>query len=219
MKNLKQILWFTLFLSTVNLQSKAQSSRLKIIDTLKNKSLKYLELKAIDQNQKKEKSIVYAKSWLLKSKSENNWNQIDKAFRTIMYLEDKESLPKYADSLLIFARKSKENKLIGAAYLTKGIIYYDKKEVTKALDYYILAEKHIAETKDEYTIYKVKYSIAHTKYYLGFYDEAISLFKDCLIYFEEENDRGYLNTLHLLGLCYNKLGDYSQSTYYTNWAY
>jgi AraC-like DNA-binding protein len=214
MKNLKKTAWITMILSIVVHQIKAQTSSFNIPDSLKNKNLNYLELKAINHNQEKEKAFVYAKTWLLKSKSEQNWNQIDKAYRTIMYLENKEHLLHYTDSLLFFAKESKDNKLIGTAYLTKGIIYYDKKEVTKALDYYLLAEKYISKTKDEYTIYKAKYSIAHTKYYLGFYDEAISLFKDCLIYFEEENDRGYLNTLHSLGLCYNKLGNYNQSTYY-----
>lgn len=214
MKNLKKMVWFTLIISIVTHQTKAQRSRINIPDSLNNRSLNYLEFKAINHNQEKEKAFVYAKTWLLKSKSEQNWNQIDKAYRTIMYLENKEHLLHYTDSLLFFAKESKDNKLIGTAYLTKGIIYYDKKEVNKALDYYIVAEKYISKTKDEYTIYKVKYSIAHTKYYLGFYDEAISLFKECLIYFQEENDRGYLNTLHSLGLCYNKLGNYNQSTYY-----
>ncbi|WP_338378824.1 tetratricopeptide repeat protein [uncultured Flavobacterium sp.] len=213
MKNLKKMMWFTMIISIVTHQTKAQTNKFIIPDSLKNKSLNDLELKTIN-NQEKEKSIAYAKTWLLKSKSEQNWSQIDKAYRTIMYLENKEHLLHYADSLLFFAKKSKDNKLIGTAYLTKGIMYYDKKEVTKALDYYILAEKYISITKDEYTIYKVKYSIAHTKYYLGFYDEAIALFRDCLTYFEEENDRGYLNTLHSLALCYNKLGNYNQSTYY-----
>lgn len=214
MKNLKKLIWISIILSIAPFQSKAQTSRFNMPDSLKKKSLNYLELKANDHQLEKEKIFVYAKTWLLKSKSEQNWNHIDKAYRTIMYLENKQHLLQYADSLLFFAKESNDNKLIGAAYLTKGIMYYDKKEVTKALDYYIVADKYISQTKDVYTIYKVKYSIAHTKYYLGFYDEAISLFKDCLTYFQEENDRGYLNTLHSLGLCYNKLGNYNQSTYY-----
>ncbi len=57
-------------------------------------------------------------------------------------------------------------------------------------------------------MYKVKYNIAIIKYFLGFYDEAISLFTECTDYFKEKNTRAYLNSLHLLGLCHNRIGNY-----------
>ena len=50
------------------------------------------------------------------------------------------------------------------------------------------------------------------KYYLGFYDEAIGLFRECTAYFEDENDRAYLNSLHGLGLCYTRVGKYGLAT-------
>ena len=37
-------------------------------------------------------------------------------------------------------------------------------------------------------------------------DILISLFKECIEYFKEENDRAYLNSIHGLGVCYNKIG-------------
>jgi len=104
MKNLKKMMWFTMIISIVTHQTKAQTNKFIIPDSLKNKSLNDLELKTIN-NQEKEKSIAYAKTWLLKSKSEQNWSQIDKAYRTIMYLENKEHLLHYADSLLFFGKK------------------------------------------------------------------------------------------------------------------
>jgi hypothetical protein len=60
----------------------------------------------------------------------------------------------------------------------------------------------------KYLIYKVNYSIAHIKYYLGFYDEAISLFREYINYFKEGNVRTYLNPIHSLGLRYNRIGNY-----------
>src|SRR5690606_26652993 len=44
------------------------------------------------------------------------------------------------------------------------------------------------------------------KYYLGYYNEALGLFKDNIGYFENEDDIPYLTTLHSIGLCYNRLG-------------
>ena len=214
MKKVNKIVWFTLLVSILNIQAKAKTNKLEAEDSLINKQLNTLQKNTITKKKEKEKQLAEAKFRLSKAKLEQNWNQIDNAYRTIMHLEDKTYLPTYADSLLIFALKSKDDVAVGKAYLTKGIIFYDKKELTKALDNYLLAQQFITRTNDEYTWHKINYSIAHTKYYLGFYDEAISIFKKCLNYFSEENERGYLNTIHSLGLCYNKLGNYKLSTYY-----
>ncbi|MFV8339819.1 AraC family transcriptional regulator [Flavobacterium sp. LB3P21] len=190
----------------------AQRSDFKIPDSLKNKDYSYFSNGV--QVKQKLRATLYAKSWLSKSKSEQNWNQIALAYRATMYNADKTQLLSYSDSVLIAAKKSKDIALIGTAYLTKGIVHYDRKEHTKALDNYLIADKYISQTDDSYAIHKVKYAIAQTKYYLGFYHEAIALLKECFKYFESENDRAYLNSIHSLGLCYNKVNNYKLSSYY-----
>ena len=118
----------------------------------------------------------------------------------------------YADSMIYTAKKSMDNALIGSAYLSKGIVYYAQKKHNYALDNYLIANNFISKTNDKYLIYKTKYNIAHIKYYLGFYDEAISLFRECIDYFKKGDSRGYLNSLHSLGLCYNRIGNYGLCT-------
>ncbi|WP_333667628.1 AraC family transcriptional regulator, partial [Flavobacterium sp.] len=118
----------------------------------------------------------------------------------------------YADSMLVAAKQTKNDLTIGAAYMTKATVYYGENDNKKALDNFLLADEYIAKTEDSYSMYKVKFGIAQTKYYLGFYDEAISLFKECIEYFKEENDRAYLNSIHGLGVCYNKIGKYDLSS-------
>jgi tetratricopeptide (TPR) repeat protein len=118
----------------------------------------------------------------------------------------------YADSIIYAAKNSKDNALIGSAYLSKGILYYAKKKHNYALDHYLVADNYISKTNDKYLKYKVKYNIAHIKYHLGFYDEAIPLFRECIDYFKENNDSGYLNSLHSLALCYNRIGNYDLCT-------
>jgi tetratricopeptide (TPR) repeat protein/AraC-like DNA-binding protein len=86
------------------------------------------------------------------------------------------------------------------------------KKHNQALDNYLIANTYISKTDDKYLIYKVKYNIANIKYYLRFYDEAISLFTECIDYFKDNNTDGYLNSLHLLGLCYNRIGNYGLCT-------
>lgn len=192
----------------------AQQNGFKIPDSLNNKDYAYFSNGVQKNKAQSFNATLYAKSWLSKSKSEQNWNQMALAYKAIMYNADKAQLLPYSDSLLTAAKKSKDKALIGAAYLTKGIINYNKKELTKALDNYLIADRYISQTDDSYAIHKVKYAIAQTKYYLGFYHEAIALLKECKEYFESENDRGYLNSIHFLGLCYNKVGNYKLSSYY-----
>lgn len=181
-------------------------------DSLLKKSFKYLSEKAKNPDVNKESRNSYGIAWLTKSKLEQNWSETANAYHTIMFLQNKKELPSYSDSLLFAAKKTKNPATIGAAYLTKGIIKYDQKQIKEALDYYILADSYLVLTEDQYDIYKVKYSIAHIKYYLGFYDEAISLFRECIDYFKTENDRAYLNSLHSLGLCYNRIGNFAWCT-------
>jgi tetratricopeptide (TPR) repeat protein len=204
--------WYIIITIVLQQSAVAQSANSNFQDSLLSKSYQYLSNKVLSNNNEKRTALIYANALLKKSKLEKDWIQMTYAYKSIMFLKDKKLLVNYADSLLVAAKKSNDNAIIGAAFLTKGIIQYNQKDLKKALDNYLIADKYLIKTDDDYTIYKVKYSIAHTKYYLGFYDEAISLFRECIEYFKDQNDRAYLNSIHSLGLCYNKIGNYAWCT-------
>lgn len=159
---------------------------------------------------------IEAQLQLEKAKSEKNWEEVVLAYRKIMYNSPKKEWLAYADSIIAVAKLTNNDNNIGESYLTKGIIYYNQKEHKKALDNYILADEYISRTNNKYNIYKTKYALAQTKYYLGFYDEALALFRDGLPYFEKENELAYLNTLHALSVCYNKIKKYDLCSFYNN---
>ncbi|CAA9202421.1 AraC family transcriptional regulator [Flavobacterium collinsii] len=193
----------------------AQEIHFKIPDTLRNKDYEYL----LDRIEKSEndsiKQSLYLKSFLIKSKTDTNLKQVVNGYKNYLHYSPENLKLIYADSMIYTAKKSKSNALIGSAYLSKGILYYSRKQLNYALDNYLIANNYISKTNDQYLIYKTKYNIANIKYFLGFYDEAISLFKECITYFKqdkENNDRGYLNSLHSLGLCYNRIGNYALCT-------
>lgn len=190
----------------------AQNNYGKNSDSLSSKSYDYLSQAAVRYGNDTVKSNRYAKAWLEKAKSENNDFQLTHAYKAQINIVSKQFRLLYTDSMLTAAKKSTDIELIGSAYMTKGIVHFDRKEQMKALDNYLIADKYIAQTENQYLIYKLKYGIAQTKSYLGFYDEAISLFRECIDYFKEENDRAYLNSLHSLGLCYNRIGNYAWCT-------
>mgnify|MGYP002360968308 FL=1 len=177
------------------------------IDSLKGKSYEYF-LEKLQVDEQDENSIVLSNAYLQKAKSEKNWKQMMNAYKIILHQVPKKQRIFYADSMIVAARRTKENDLIGSAYLTKGIVYYDLQDFNNALDNYLIADEFIATTTDEYLKYKAKYNIAQIKYYLGFYDEAALLFQENIRYFKSEDDIPYLTSLHALGLCYNRLGKY-----------
>lgn len=187
-------------------QVSADWNPLRSPDTLYGKSYDYL----FDRIEESEGSSqpVYLAYFLGKAKREKNEQEIINGYKNYLhYSADKLKLV-YADSMIYTARKSGNDALIGSGYLSKGIVFYSFKEYKQALDHYLIADNFISKTNDDYLIYKVKYNIAQIKYYLGFYDEAAPLFKQCIEYFHAHNARGYLNSLHCLGLCYNRMGNY-----------
>jgi tetratricopeptide (TPR) repeat protein len=186
----------------------AQHKKFQIPDSLTTRGYDYFN-GSISKNQADSvRALLYAKCWVDKSKSEKNYKQLASAYRALLFRADKADQIHYADSVIIAARQTNDDLVLGAAYMTKGIVEYDRKHLKDALDNYLTADQYVSKTDDQYLTHKVKYGIGLTKCYLGFYDEAISLLRECVSYFEEENDRAYLNSLHALGLCYNRIGKY-----------
>lgn len=186
----------------------AQQTRFKVPDTLRYKTYDYLLERAEALAEDRPKQSLYLKSFLSKAISKKNAEEIVNGYKNYIHCSPNPLKLVYADSMIYTAKKSRDNALIGSAYLSKGIVYYAQKKHNYALDNYLLANAFISKTNDSYLLYKVKYNIANIKYYLRFYDEAISLFRECIVYFKDENSRAYLNSIHLLGLCYNKSGNY-----------
>ena len=187
----------------------AQQNNFIIPDSLSSKDYEYFNNNILYKENDNGKDLLYAQSWLTKAKRERNFSQMAMAFKALLYKTDKNLELKYADSIVIAAKHTADIELIGSAYMTKGIVYYDRREQMKALDNYLIADEYLSKTKNLYLIYKVKYAIGLIKLYLGFHDEAIALFKECFNYFKDKNDRAYLNSIHSLGLCYNRIGKYN----------
>lgn len=165
----------------------------------------------IDQNKNHKSVFSYLEAYLTKAKKEDNLNEIINGYKNYIYEVEYSQKLLYADSMIVAAELTKNNEQIGSAILTKGIVYYSEKEHNKALDCYLTASKFIVSTNNDYLKYKTQYNIAHVKYYLGFHNEAASLFLKCSNYFRTENTRAYLNCLHSLTLCYTRLGNYQAS--------
>lgn len=194
----------------------AQKRFYKIPDSLKNKNYTYLDDKIFEFKDDSTKAAVFMFTYLQKAKIEQNLKEIVNGYQNIIYQSPQNIKLVYADSMLYAAKKSGDDALIGSAYLSKGVVYYGQKKLDNALDNFTRGNNYISRTKDQYLIHKAKYNIANIKSYLGYYDEAISLFKQCVNYYKDKNTRPYLNSLHSLGLCYNKIGNYGLCSHINN---
>lgn len=151
---------------------------------------------------------IYSAAYLAKAKSEKNWKEMVNAYKSILHQSVKELHPVYADSMIYAARQTADKQLIASAFVTKGIILYNLKDHKKALDHFLIANSFLQKTDDPYLIHKIKFNIAKIKYYLGFYDEAIPLFKECITFFKDQEEMPYLVSIHHLSLCYIKTGNF-----------
>lgn len=187
----------------------AQNQDFKIRDSLRNKSYKYLDDRIYEHRKDSTAASIYLFTYLNKAKREANYEELVNAYQNILHESPKTLRLLYADSMIYYAKKSSDNALIGSAYLSKGIVYYGEKKQNDAFDMYVKANHYISKTNDQYLIYKLKYHLGLVKYYIGYFNEAVSLFRECSSYFKDNNHRAYLNSLHCLGLSYNKTGEYS----------
>lgn len=190
----------------------AQKHLIQLPDSLKNKDFNYLFDRIEEDRISNSQRSLYLRFFLIKAKSEKNWEELSNAYKNyVHYAPDKLKLI-YADSLVMAAKNSNSNTIIGSAYLSKGIAYYGQKRLAEAMDIYLIADRYIKKTRDNYLIYKTNYHIGQIKLYLGYYDEAILIFKECIHYFKDSDIRAYLNSLHSLGICYKMIGNHGLCT-------
>lgn len=202
-KNYLLIIWVCL-----SYNAYAQQNNFVLPDSLSTKDYEYFINNILYEEKDSIKERLYAQSWLAKAKREKNYGQMAHSYKALIYTSNKKLQLIYVDSMLATAKRTADIEFIASGYMTKGVVQYDRKEHMNALDSYLKADEYISKTNNPYLSYKVKYVIAQIKYYLGFYDEATALFQECVNYFKGKNDRAYLNSLHSLGLSYNRIGKY-----------
>ncbi|MCY1223230.1 Tetratricopeptide repeat protein [compost metagenome] len=194
----------------------SQQKGFQLPDSLKDKSYDYLNNRIDLYEEDTIKALFYLDSYLSKAKSEKNLNEMVNAYSNAIFFVPENLKLAYADSIVATAKMTNDPPVIGSAYISKGNFYYSIKNYAQALNFYLLASDYISNSDDAYLKYELKYHIAGIKIHLGFNDEALVLLKECVDYFKQYDEydyqRGYLNSLHSLGLVYNRLGKYDLST-------
>lgn len=179
--------------------------------------------------EKKKENDITAFKWIdlyiQKAKLENNLVEQIQGYRdATFYSKDIRIKIKYADSAIVTAQKTNDKELISTVYLLKGSLYYFYyKNYQFALAEYLKAYQYSKHSRDDYLKYKIIYQMGLVKSYLGYYSEGIEHFKECISYFEPTSkkalepgairnaERGYLNSLHQIAVCYRNIKDYKKA--------
>ncbi|QNS41647.1 helix-turn-helix domain-containing protein [Chryseobacterium manosquense] len=202
-----------IFLLSFSFKMKAQNT----YDDIRKK------YKIYEQND--ERALPVVRLFISKAKKENNYEKLVKGYEDAFYYSNDATLKlKYADSCINASLKTNDYDVISRSYLGKGTIYYfNLKRYEPALDQYVKAYEYSKKGNDDYQEYKVIYHMGVVKSYLGYYNEALKHFEDCIQYFEPKtkgdlhpntifnNSKGYLNSLHQATICYRNLGNYKMA--------
>jgi AraC-like DNA-binding protein len=189
------------------------------------KDYEYLRTKYERYSENDTRAFLYLNQYIKKAKSEGKTFELFQGYRdAVFYSKSSDQKLRYADSCIDAAYKSTYEDRIATAYVLKGSIFYAKlKKYKPALDEYLMAYKYSKNSDDLYLKHKVSYHLGVVKNYLGYNEEALELFKECLTYFEAgsnnpnlhqneifNNKKGYLNTLHQTVVCYRYLNDFKK---------
>lgn len=170
------------------------------------------------------RAFQYITPYIAKAKKERNGPELVQAYKDAVSFSEKEKL-QYADSMIVAARQTRNPDLIAGAYITKGtVFYFTYRKFQPALDEFLKAWKYAGRSGNNDLYYKNLYYIGVVKSYLGYYSEALQIFTRCRSYFAQQNfpekfsnlrfnrRKGYLNTLHQMGVCLIELKRYDEAS-------
>lgn len=173
-----------------------------------------------------ESAFYYINQYINKAKIEKNYSRLVQGYKDgVYYSYQNDSKLAYADSTISAAKLSANKELISMAYLGKGIVYYfNYKKYQLALNEYLQAYQYSKTIQNAYLRHKIIYHLGVIKSYLGYYEDALTHFKECTDYFSSKtnekklhpnvifnNKKGYFNSLHQMAQCYLNLKDYRRA--------
>ena len=169
------------------------------------------------------KAMPQVRLYIQKAKKEANGEKLIQGYRDGRQF-DYGSKMKYADSAIAASITHGSTDDISSDYLSKGIIYYFyHKNYKAALDQYLKAYQFSKSTDNQYLRYKVLYHLGIVKVHLGYYEEALLHFTECIAYYGSKDKSGnhsnaefnrkkaYLNCLHQLTVIHRYLRDFKTS--------
>jgi len=144
-------------------------------------NLSYDELKESFKNneQNKNRQLLYANAYLAKANKENSSIQKARGWYILSSLYNGDKAIHYLDSTIYYSKNLKDVKFPAYAYSRKAYELKSQSKYKEAIDNFLIAES-VAKKNNPDFYYDVKYSIAVLRSEeLGEVNEALKLYKEC----------------------------------------
>lgn len=219
MKHLKYLIILLLIIFSSILLSQPTKTNLQELSFEKLKELFWENEKDI------KKQLPYANAYINKAKNENNPIEKARGYFLRSLLSENDLAITYLDSSITCSKNLNDLKFPAFAYSGKGFVYKKQFKYKEAIDNFLIAEK-IAKKNNPDLYYDTKFSIAVLRSEeLGEVKEALTLYKECLIYYNDKKVRSpeysYSYQILLFGLAdaYKTLNVADSATYYNKVGY
>ena len=159
-------------------------------------------------NDKIQLALIYAKAYLLKSKSEKDSLRIGRSFKYFARISPDTLAYQYGDSIIHYTKNSSHKYYPTQGYITKGMRLYNLGDYNRSLDNFLTAYAYAREKNNTEQLMKIRYAIGSIKNIWGFYEEALAIFRENLAAIQKEKNykieyqEDYLIALHSLYTCY-----------------
>ena len=179
--NLLFTIFFLSFFSCISAQNNINSKKSVNFEELQHK----IELISKDRN----KAFILAKKYIVLAKEENNLDALFDGYTNAIIYSPEKIKKIYADSLIIIATKTKDNRYIGLAYSTMSEIELGNDEYASALDHAVIANEYLKNDESKEFAYDGLFRIAKIKRKIGDYSGAYQIIKEIYEYYKWKKEQ------------------------------
>ena len=181
-------------------------------ETLQNIPLDELEQKSRDKLLPREEQAAYLDALIKKTKQNGDSLRLADAYHYLCsdFHAYTEMAVAYADTLIEMTKHWNHKTYPAHAYLQKGIQFDYLTHYSEALENYLIAKAFFKRQNDKLGQLRVRHVIGTLNIEINQPKEALALFKQNLLFFNDTDNRinyrdQYLNSLYALAYTYNKL--------------
>jgi len=158
------------------------------LDTLTDKSFEYLRNGFQDHEENHEVSNIYANALVRKAIKEKDTFNLAYAYLYKSYIMDYDDALAYSDSIINLTVNFKNDEFPALGYMLKGYYKYANGDDKKALKLYLIGYDYALKNNNHSQQIEIKQFIGGLHYNSGNYKGALKIFKEQLLFFEENTN-------------------------------
>lgn len=214
----KRVLIVSIFLLYMIPGIAQETTTFTIPDSLKSKTLDEIEELSYQYYRDTLKYEIYSNTFLTKAKLKNDSLALAKGYQLVSsnYRKNFPIRLAYLDSSIAISKDLNDKLYPAVTYSIRGGVYKELRDYNKALDSYLAALKSSNEVNNINFYYLTKHNIGRLKEEIGELEEAVKMYKEVLVYEDENNisGEGHLTTMLGLANAYRKLHLKDSATFY-----